>query len=188
MTELFLDVLNASYAASFVVLAVILARPLLKKAPRWMVCALWALVAVRLLVPGIFETSFSLVPSREIIPPQSLYDAAPQIQSGFDSIDKAVNPVYSESLRPAPGGQCQPAAGVAGGVCQCVVPWRAGYGPLGTGQLHPGPAAAAGAGPRRGEHLPLRQHRLPFHLRTLPAHDLPAQHSGRGGAAACDRP
>lgn len=108
MTELFLDVLNASYAASFVVLAVILARPLLKKAPRWMVCALWALVAMRLLVPGIFETSFSLVPSREIIPPQSLYDAAPQIQSGFDSIDKAVNPVYTESLRPAPGASVNP--------------------------------------------------------------------------------
>ena len=108
MTELFLDVLNASYAASFVVLAVILARLPLKKAPRWMVCALWALVAVRLLVPGILETSFSLVPSREIIPPQSLYDAAPQIQSGFDSIDKAVNPVYSESLRPAPGASVNP--------------------------------------------------------------------------------
>lgn len=108
MTELFLDVLNASYAASFVVLAVILARLALKKAPRWMVCALWALVAVRLLVPGILETSFSLVPSREIIPPQSLYDAAPQIQSGFASIDKAVNPVYSESLRPAPGASVNP--------------------------------------------------------------------------------
>ena len=108
MTELFLDVLNASYAGSFMVLAVILARPLLKKAPRWMVCALWALVAVRLLVPGILETSFSLVPSREIIPPQSLYDAAPQIQSGFASIDKAVNPVYSESLRPAPGASVNP--------------------------------------------------------------------------------
>lgn len=108
MTELFLDVLNASYAASFVVLAVILARLLLKKAPRWMFCALWALVAVRLLVPGIFETSFSLVPSREIIPPQSLYDAAPQIQSGFASIDSVVNPVYTESLQPAPGASVNP--------------------------------------------------------------------------------
>ena len=83
MTELFLDVLNASYAASFVVLAVILARLALKKAPRWMVCALWALVAVQLLVPGIFETSFSLVPSREIIPPQSLYDAAPRSRAAL---------------------------------------------------------------------------------------------------------
>ena len=53
MTELFLDVLNASYAASFVVLAVILARPLLKKAPRSLVCALWVLVAIRLLFGGL---------------------------------------------------------------------------------------------------------------------------------------
>ena len=108
MTDLFLDVLNASYAASFVVLAVILARLLLKKAPRWMVCAMWVLVAVRLLVPGVLETSFSMVPSTEIIPPQSLYDTAPQIQSGFQSIDSVVNPIYSESLRPTPGASVNP--------------------------------------------------------------------------------
>lgn len=108
MTDLFLDVLNASYAASFVVLAVILARLALKKAPRWMVCAMWVLVAVRLLVPGALETSFSLVPSTEIIPPQSLYDTAPQIQSGFTAIDDVVNPVYSESLRPTPGASVNP--------------------------------------------------------------------------------
>ena len=108
MTDLFLDILNASYAASFVVLAVILARLALKKAPRWMVCALWVLVAVRLLVPGVLETSFSLVPSTEIIPPQSLYDTAPQIQSGFTAIDDVVNPVYSESLQPAPGASVNP--------------------------------------------------------------------------------
>ena len=108
MTDLFLDILNASYAASFVVLAVILARLLLKKAPRWMVCALWVLVAVRLLVPGVLETSFSMVPSTEIIPPQSLYDTAPQIQSGFTAIDDVVNPVYSESLQPTPGASVNP--------------------------------------------------------------------------------
>ena len=49
MTDLFLKVLNLSFSATWVVLAVVAARFLLKKAPRWMVCALWALVAVRLL-------------------------------------------------------------------------------------------------------------------------------------------
>ena len=108
MTDLFLDVLNASYAASFLVLAVILARLLLKKAPRWMVCGLWALVALRLLVPAIPETAFSVVPSSQLISPQSLYDTAPQIQSGISSIDNVINPIYSESLRPAPGASINP--------------------------------------------------------------------------------
>ena len=53
MTDLFLKVLNLSFSAAWVVLAVVLARLLLKKAPRRLVCALWALVALRLLFGGI---------------------------------------------------------------------------------------------------------------------------------------
>lgn len=108
MTDLFLDILNASFAASWVVLAVILSRLALKKAPRWMVCGLWALVALRLLMPLMPEAPFSLIPSSEIIPPQSLYDAAPVIDSGVSFIDNAVNPVYTESLRPALGASVNP--------------------------------------------------------------------------------
>ena len=108
MTDLFLNVFNASVAASWVVLAVIAARLLLKKAPRWMVCALWALVAVRLLLPGFWEAPFSLIPSPEIIPPQSLFDAAPVIDSGMAIIDNAINPIYTESLRPMPGSSVNP--------------------------------------------------------------------------------
>ena len=108
MTDVFLDVFNASVAASWVVLAVIAARLLLKKAPRWMVCALWALVAVRLLWPGFPEASFSLIPSSQIISPQSLFDAAPEIDSGVAILDNAINPVYTESLRPALGASVNP--------------------------------------------------------------------------------
>ena len=108
MTDLFLEILNASFAASWVVLAVVLARLALKKAPRWMVCGLWALVALRLLWPMMPEAPFSIIPSSEIIPPQSLYDAAPVIDSGVGFIDNAVNPVYTESLRPMPGASVNP--------------------------------------------------------------------------------
>lgn len=108
MSDLFLDVFNASVAASWVVLTVIAARLLLKKAPRWMVCGLWALVAVRLLWPALPQSPVSLLPSREIIPPQSLYDPIPMIQSGVPFIDHALNPVYTESLRPMPGASVNP--------------------------------------------------------------------------------
>lgn len=107
MTDLFLKVLNLSFSASWVVLAVVLARLVLKKAPRSLVCALWAMVALRLVFGGI-EAPFSLVPSTQIIPPESLFDQAPMIDSGIPVLDNAVNPVYSESLRPMPGASVNP--------------------------------------------------------------------------------
>ena len=107
MTDLFLRILNLSFSATWVVLAVAIARLLLKKAPRRLICALWALVALRLLFGGL-EAPFSLIPSTELIPPDSLFDETPAIESGIDSIDRLVNPVYSESLRPTPGASVNP--------------------------------------------------------------------------------
>lgn len=107
MTDLFLRVLNLSYSAIWLVLAVVLARLLLKKAPRRLICLLWALVALRLLFGGI-EAPFSLLPGTELIPPESLFDQSPAIHSGISGIDNAVNPIYSESLRPTPGTSVNP--------------------------------------------------------------------------------
>ena len=45
----FTQVLNLSISASWLVIAIMLARVLLKNAPKALHCALWALVAVRLL-------------------------------------------------------------------------------------------------------------------------------------------
>ena len=55
MTELFLNFVNMSISAGWIVLAVIILRLLLKKAPKWINCVLWALVAIRLLVPFDIE-------------------------------------------------------------------------------------------------------------------------------------
>ena len=63
MTELFLSLALLSFKASFLILAVVILRLLLKKAPRRMICALWLLVGLRLLVPFSIESSLSLVPS-----------------------------------------------------------------------------------------------------------------------------
>lgn len=69
MTDFFLMLVDMSISAGWVVLAVLLLRLLLKKAPKWMNCALWALVAVRLVCPFSFESILSLVP--EIPNPQT---------------------------------------------------------------------------------------------------------------------
>ena len=60
-----MEILNRSIAAGWMILAVIALRGLLRKAPKWMICLLWALVAVRLVCPFSMESVFSMIPSRE---------------------------------------------------------------------------------------------------------------------------
>ena len=62
MESLFLKLVNMSISASWLVLAVVVLRILMKKAPKWMTCALWAMVAIRLVFPFSIESAFSLVP------------------------------------------------------------------------------------------------------------------------------
>lgn len=57
-----LTVLRLSAAGSIAIAVVLLARLLLKKAPRWLTCALWLVVLIRLLVPISFEGFFGVVP------------------------------------------------------------------------------------------------------------------------------
>ena len=45
MASLFLKLLNMSIAASWLILAVVVLRVVLKRAPKWIHCILWALVA-----------------------------------------------------------------------------------------------------------------------------------------------
>ena len=69
MDAVFLRLLNMSISASWLVLAVMVLRLLLwKKAPKWMFCALWALVAIRLICPFSLESAFSLIPKAETVP------------------------------------------------------------------------------------------------------------------------
>ncbi len=63
MEALFLKLLNISITASWVALAVIAFRLVLKKAPKFITVMLWALVAVRLVLPLSVESAFSLIPN-----------------------------------------------------------------------------------------------------------------------------
>ena len=56
MTNLFLGFLNRSLSAAVLIFAVVLVRLAFKKAPKWLLCALWALAAVRLLCPFSIES------------------------------------------------------------------------------------------------------------------------------------
>ena len=67
MGGVFSKVLNMSIAASWLILAVIALRLLLRKAPKWIRCILWGIVAIRLICPVSFESTVSLVPNAEDI-------------------------------------------------------------------------------------------------------------------------
>ena len=67
MGGVFSKVLHMSIAASWLILAVIALRLLLRKAPKWIRCILWGIVAIRLICPVSFESTLSLVPNAEDI-------------------------------------------------------------------------------------------------------------------------
>ena len=97
-----------SITASWLVLAVIFLRFILKKAPRAIIVVMWALVGIRLLCPASPQSFFSLVPSTETVPTDIIYSDAPVINSGFAVINSAVNPVISNSLAPNAGNSANP--------------------------------------------------------------------------------
>jgi len=108
MSAVFLKTLNMSITASWLILAVIVARKLLKTAPKWIACLLWGMVAVRLVCPVSFESIFSMVPSAEPIPAGIAYQARPAVNTGISIVNDVVNPVIATSFTPDPGDSANP--------------------------------------------------------------------------------
>ena len=108
MNELFLKIINMSISASWLVLAVLILRLVLKKAPKWVNVLLWGIVAVRLICPFSFESALSLIPSAETIPLNIGMDTTPTINSGINAINNAVNPIISQSNTPMAGASVNP--------------------------------------------------------------------------------
>ena len=100
MSDLFLKIVNMSISASWLVVAVLILRLVLKKAPKWVNVLLWGIVAVRLICPLSFESALSLIPSSETIPLDIEMAVKPTIDSGVPAINSVVNPVLSSFAPP----------------------------------------------------------------------------------------
>ena len=96
MSDVLIKVINLSLSASWLILAVILLRAIFKKAPKWFPCALWAIVAIRLIVPFSFESATSVLPSSEPIPSEIVTMEKPQVNSGITYINNMINPVIEK--------------------------------------------------------------------------------------------
>ena len=131
MDAVFLKILNMSLTASWIVLAVLLLRLLLKRAPKWLSCLLWGVVGLRLIFPFSIESLFSLIPSAEPLPSDLPMTQTPAIDSGFEVIDQVVNPIISESFAPTPEVSANPlqiVLTVAGIVWLCGIVCMIAYG------------------------------------------------------------
>ena len=91
MAEVFLDVVNMSLTASWLIAAVIILRFILKKVPKWLMPALWGVVGLRLVLPITFESHISLIPSAKTLPEEMLHESTFRVYSGVPVIDEPVN-------------------------------------------------------------------------------------------------
>ena len=108
MTDVFLGFLNRSLSAAILIFAIVLIRLVFKKAPKWLLCALWALAAVRLLCPVSVESVLSLIPSAETVQPEIVYSVEPAITSGIPAVDAIVNPPLQAAFTPDPAQSANP--------------------------------------------------------------------------------
>ncbi len=108
MSGVFLKILNMSITASWLILAVLALRLLFKKAPKWIMCLLWALAGVRLAFPFSFKSALSLIPSSKTVPESIALSPQPAVDTGIPFVNEAVNPALGSSLTPAPGASVTP--------------------------------------------------------------------------------
>lgn len=97
MADCFLKIFNISVTASYLVVAVLLLRLVLKKAPRWSICLLWGIVALRLIMPFSFESELSLIPSANTVVVSDTADAPFEINTGVTAVDTEINNIISEN-------------------------------------------------------------------------------------------
>ena len=91
MNVLFLKIINMSISASWLVMAVLILRLVLKKAPKWVNVLLWGIVAVRLICPFSFESALSLIPSAETFPEKAISGPSFDVQTGITPVDNRIN-------------------------------------------------------------------------------------------------
>ena len=67
MSDIFIKILNMGITASYLILAVVILRLLLHKAPKWIPMVFWGLVGIRLILPISIESVFSFLPGKNPI-------------------------------------------------------------------------------------------------------------------------
>ncbi len=133
MNDAFLTVLNMSITGAFVIAAIILFRPLFRRAPKAISYALWSVAGFRLALPIRMRGLFSLVPFKPSpIPHDIATRPVPRLDSGIAALDRAINRILPPA---APAASANPLqiwlflgtsiwlAGIALMIVHSVVSW-----------------------------------------------------------------
>lgn len=92
MDDVFLKLVNLSISASWLILAVLVLRLVLKKAPKWVMPLLWGVVALRLVCLFSIESALSLIPSAETIPSEIVTETREPVLYEQATLDIVTNP------------------------------------------------------------------------------------------------
>lgn len=92
MDDVFLKLVNLSISASWLILAVLVLRVVLKKAPKWVMPLLWSVVALRLVCLFSIESALSLIPSAETIPSEIVTETREPVLYEQATLDIVTNP------------------------------------------------------------------------------------------------
>ena len=106
MTDLFLKLVDMSISAGWVALAVMAVRLAIRKAPRWITVALWALVALRLICPISIESPVSLMHlegSREAV--DEMLDSYVGPSSAYWDFTEEYDMAVDAGIEPIHGGE-----------------------------------------------------------------------------------
>ena len=100
MADVFLRIVELSWQAGVLALAVMLARLALRRAPKWAVCLLWVLVAVRLVLPFSLQSPVSLQAAQS--PVTAVLYELPQTQEAAQKTDEVLSGGSAEPVTPLP--------------------------------------------------------------------------------------
>lgn len=98
MVNILITLFNMSITASYLIVAIILVRLLLKSIPRKFICLLWGLVAIRLIFPFAIESITSLIPKNLALTEDIIYKNSTSINSNVTHFNNATKPLGNQLI------------------------------------------------------------------------------------------
>ena len=109
LEEQLILIMDLSYAASWIVLAVVILRWLMQKAPKSQRLFMWLFVALRLVSQYYLPSSkLSIVPNLGVVPVNITETKVPGIDTGFQTVNSVLNPIIEKNFTPEPDALVTP--------------------------------------------------------------------------------
>ena len=108
LTDVFLKILNMSFAGAVIAVMIMWVRLLYHMLPKKYLCFMWCVVLIRLLCPFTFPELGIGKPIQEPIPSNIMEISEPYIASDIEVLDNTVNRVLQQNFTPEVGASVNP--------------------------------------------------------------------------------